>query len=378
METELKPVGDRELWIAYRVGSDWQLPILCDPYSEDGPLPTHYAIRPAISLLAEPHAALEAHMRKHDLAGSKNYWVIPKDSLDRLARKAPGITPAYYYRWSGESSETAESKETESLTQETLPAYEFLRYVANKSAIEFSVVKLVWVECQRHAVDWLINKQKPLRFSFMNIFPVPLRTNWKEIMLARHPQCAPIFRKPEEERLPLLHKTGFIEDLGAADLAAVDGKRRFFYWTLECSPTEYWTQCVREAESTRRGVRGDTRYTTYYEGRLKESLPNLLVIFGRWLRQMCIPVGRVGESAVSGHPILLPARKVGVLPKRRDDDMAPLMVSDNEVALKPGKHDRLEEKITRMLSLPSVSPGAEDVRGHEEWDEVGEPGDGPD
>lgn len=375
MSAELLPIGDRELHVVYDAERGWQLPVYADPYSSDGTHLTHYAIRAAMGLLAGPHADLENTLRKHDLAGQRNYWVIEQEIFLGLSRKAPGITPAYYYKWDGVSA-AAPKLDTEEIREDKLPAYEFLQHVAKQSSLDFAVIKLVWLECQRLAVDWLLNKQKPIRFSFMTIHPVPYRANWKEIQLAKHPHCAPTFKKPEHERQAELVQMGFLEDLGSTDLCAIDGRRKFFYWGLECVPTAYWKQCVREAESTRLGVKGPTAYTRYYEGRLKEHLPAILLCFAEWLRQMALPVGRVGESAHGGSQVLLPARKNALLPAKSERHEVRLMVSDSPVALKQGKFCAVEEKAARLLQMPPVPQGTEDLRGCDLAEDMDEPGDG--
>lgn len=373
MSNELFPIADRELWVLAGRDKDYRLPILCDPYSADGINVTHYAIRPGFQMLAGPYAELEARLRKHDLSAARHYWVVEKHVLEQEGTKAPGITPSYYYRWEGETKAPRKEPQNEEVMEQDVPAWDFLKYVAKKSALDFATVKVVWMECQRLAVDWLLNKEKPLKFTFMTIYPLPLRVNWKEIMLAKHPSSPFVFRRTnEQKREALLLETGFTQDLGSVDLTAVDGARKFFYWSLECVPTDYWKKCVMEVETTRRGVRGPVNYARYYEARLRNHLEHIMVAYKAWLRQMALPIGKLGESVVTGDPVLLPSRKNKVLPGRIPRTETRLMVSDKEIEIRPGKHDNLAQEAKKLLQMPGVPPGASDMWGGGEREDVDE------
>lgn len=359
---EIKPISDRELWVVKNTELGWSIPVYCDPYTSDGLTLTHYAVRPAIALLAGPHHELELRLRKYDLSGSKNHWVIEAQHLPLLAEKAPGITPAFYLRWNGVANK-AMLTGIEELPESKVSAWEFLEYIATKSALDFGTLKIVWAEIQRHAPDWLLNKQLPLYFGFCTIYALPMRVNWKEVILGKHIKIAPVFSKPEAERNAILQECGFIEDLGSSDMLAMSKNFRYFKWSLECLPTDYWHQCVRETESVRLGVKGPVRYARHYEERLRKALPQILHSFATWIKQMAQPVARLGKSHMHGYAVLLPCRREHwMLARRRNPATKSLVLQDVEVALKPGTSNFLPKTAESLLSLPDIPSEHEDVR----------------
>lgn len=358
---ELQPVGDRELHVVS--GEAFSIPIFCDPYSTSGGPITHYVIRPAIELLMAPHLALTQILVQYDLAQEKRFWVIEAASLPIIATKAPGITPSAYYRWEGEHDVKDPQLLGVELDAPKLEGEDFLKFVATRSGMDIKLLRVFWSEWQKAAVEWFINKQQPLKLTFATLRPIPYRINWKEMLLIKHPRCASFFLSWTQERRDIaLTETGFIDDLGSAEMAAVD-KKRFFYWTLELTANDYWMEAVREAELTRLGTRGPRTYAKYYEARLKKHLPDILEAFTGWLRQMAISVGTVGEGTFSGGAVLLPERKNGVvLPRAGRPDGLHFMVSDGEISLKQGKRPALEKKTQKLLSLPRVQQQVQDVR----------------
>lgn len=372
--TELQPVGDRELHIV--ADESWSIPIFCDPYSMSGGPVTHYIVRPAIELLMAPHSALTQRLLQYDMADEKRYWVIDAASLPIVATKAPGVTPAFYYRWEGEHDVKDPQLLGVELDAPKMEGEDFLKFVAARSGLDLKLIKVFWSEWQKAAVEWFINKQQPLKLTFATLRPIPYRINWKEMLLIKHPKCAPFFLSWTQERRDIaLTETGFIDDLGSAEMAAVD-KKRFFYWTLEFTANDYWLDAVREAELTRLGTRGPRTYAKYYEARLKKHLPDILEAFTGWLRQMAIPVGTVGEGTFSGGAVLLPERKNGVmLPRTAQATHVHRMVSDGEISLKPGKQPALEKKTQKLLSVPRVQQQVQDVRNTGPAGLLGKPGD---
>lgn len=374
MSSELVPIADRELWVVVEKGKDFQLPVYCDPYSSNGNTCTHYVVRPAIDLLAEPHAELEAQLRKHDVAGTRSYWVIEREVLPNVAKKAPGITPAYYFRW--KNTEVPQIQlDGEQLPDKPNAANSFLEFVAKRSAINFSTIRVVWSEIERLALDWLLDKQQPLYFNFMHIYPVPYRVNWKEIMLAKHPGSVALFRKAElEERDALLASCGFIQDLASTDMLAMH-RRHCFQWTLECVPTDRWRKQSVEVELTRLGIKGAARYASYYEGRLRYHLAHILTIYKAWLGQMAHPVGKLGESRISGKPVLMLSNRGTLLPGRGSRFATSLKVESGELALKDGKRDQMAKEATRLLEMSDLPADIEDMWGGDEPAGVGESAD---
>lgn len=358
--SEVVQFGPRELWLVSE--GAWTLPVYCDPYTDNGHDHTHWAVRPAVSLLASPFAELSRIFAPQNLGTSSTYWIIAVGQLEKSAKRAQGCMPRDYLRWEGEShGKEMGDKETIGVNDKE---NEFLNFCCDRSSIDRPLGRYIWKAIKDGMMHWLINNQKPINFELFTIHPMPFRANWKEIMLARHPACPRIFKKKKALWRDGLVKCDFLQDLGSSDLMAVRSNKSFA-WSLEIQPHKLLLDQWEEAESDRMTTKRPVKYAKYYESCLRRRLDDILDVFSTWIQQIQLSVGAVRESPVSCSPIIVPvSRRRRVLPKwHRPHEVTFQPAHDYPVLRQGHRYPRgMGKKIKDMLSLPDIQPGTEDVR----------------
>jgi hypothetical protein len=373
---EIVQYGFRELWLV----SDgaWTLPVHCDPYSSDARTVTHWCVRPAQQLLSAPFEELRRRFGPCNLSTSRTSWYVTDEDLRRIATKATGCDASQYLKWDKQTTE--ESAETVGIEEVAAPSRveeKFLNFMFKRSAIDPKLGRFFWGALKESMLHWLINIQKPIDFELFKLHPIPYRANWKEIMLAKYPACANIFRKPHNTWHDKLVESGFMQDLGSSDLVALDAHSKSMYWTLEIEPKSLWLKTMHESEVARMASKRPGNYLRYYESCIRNRLDDVLKTFAAWIVQIRKPVGRLCESPVSGAPILLPIRKRNsVLPAWHRPDSVSFQPFDG-VCIKQGQGQRksLEKKAKEMLAMSNILQRTDDVRGLPEPGDVGEPAD---
>lgn len=367
---QIAEFDDKQLWLVEEPG--WCLPVYATPYTSDGMNHTHWVIRPAKQLLAAPHSKLQDRFHRDNLGKSHTSWVVEADVLPKLARKAPGVTPEFYLKWEDGSGKN-ESVEVEEIIASD-EGDTFINFVCSRSAIDLRLARYFWRELKAGLLEWLIQKQKSVDFELFELHPVPYRSNWKEIMLARHPLSPKYFAGNTDEIDERLVRTGFVSDLGSADLASMKRHPTIFRWTLEVEPKPLWLQSMEEAESARSEAKRPVAYAKYYESALRRGLRRFVRLYRAYIKEVCHAVGTISESAAFGEPVLVPrAKRTEVLARRTGGNAVNFQPSCSFPVLKKGpeKPVPLEKKIKEMRALHHLRPEIEDVRDGDEQAEVG-------
>lgn len=370
---EIVPFGFRELHLVQH--DNWTIPIYADPFSSDARTVTHWCIKPTRQLLSAPFEELSRRFAPHNMSTAKTHWYVDKDVLSKYATKATGCDPDQYMSWNNETQNTKESVGIEEVQGPSKVEEKFMNFMFKRSAIDPKLGRYFWAALKEAMQHWLIQVQRPIDFELFEIQPVPYRANWKEIMLAKHPACASIFRKPKETWRDHLVASGFMQDLGSSDLVAIDSHDKSIAWTLEIQPKPLWTKSMEDAELQRMAAKKPANYLRYYESCIRKRLDDTLETFGSWIREIRRPVAKLCESPVTGAQVLQPIHKYNrVLPAWHRPDSVSFEPCDGP-RIKQGQsiERTLSKSAKKLLQVPHLLQRAEDMRRLSESGDVDKP-----
>lgn len=247
----------------------------------------------------------------------------------------------------------------------------FIEFVCQRHRLERPIALYVWRAIKESMAFWFKNQQKPVDFEYFVIHPMPYRVNWKEIMLARHPDCVGHFLKPRKEWLEALNSSGFIQDLGNEALIALEWPG-IVVWGLEVRLHNHMVKEFIDGELERyQASKRAEEYTQYYEGCVSRRLDDILETYHTWLLQIHAPVATVRKRDEDSHPVFVPKKDNGELHPRwnwpRGLDGKPVTWDRNPREINKRRRRRirinLPRKIKEMQALPNLSTPGEDLRG---------------
>lgn len=358
---EVVQFGPRELRVVR--DKDWCLPVYCDPYTNDARTVTHWMVRPAIELLADPFMELSRRFGPFNMCESTTFWVVLAEHMEKYAEKVTGCMPKDYISWPQEGY----GKESKEMGIELIQEGEdgFLKFCLNRACIDLPLGKYVWRAIKEGMQHWLINYQKPIEFEIFTLFPLPYRHNWKEIQLSKFPGSYKTIKKSRGRWMDELQRTGFIQELGSTDLISMN-KDKTFNWTLEIMPTKLWRDSVRDAEKQRLATKKRIKYANYYESCLHKRLNDIISAFGAWVREGTNPVAVLRESLSSSGFVLEPvSKKKSVSPNRYRPPTTPFQIGGTGLGLVQGQQrggNNLPKALKQMHDLSSVSHTVRDLR----------------
>lgn len=310
----LTSFGDRELRIVKLTLPEGEavLPVFVVYYRADK---KEFAkIAPAVGLYPEQATRLEYHFGTVNEWKKRDQFLIQRKHLSKLTETVSGITPAYYYRWPGKDQPMPSTERLKVNGEEIQPipddAEDFLEYVHLKRGIDRNVLRLAWAAVSKEAASWLLKKKKPINLGFVNIFAVPYRANWKEILLARFPNAL-WWMKHNVNREGVfknnLAHAEFQAELTSLTMMAIHGRDHYIHWTMEAVPSESWESDVADMEMERKSG-GNTSYVRFYEKTISDMVPKILQIFSAYIGKVARSFPAIKSGAVDGSKKLCPYR----------------------------------------------------------------------
>lgn len=367
-ELQVYPKGDRELWlISFEA---WTIPIFCDPHCTQSKREQFwlFLVQSAVILNAPQFEALSGIIGPHAAAKhGGNQWWIPKDALPNLAKKAPGITPEYYFRWmekeKEESTEAKVIKKPE--VDESENATAFMQFMCRNSVIfDLPTVKTFMRFFRNQAVVWLLSEKRELDLGFCKLIALPLRSNWKQILLAKHPYIAPLILRKEhwQELKDRLMDLGFEQKVFDADCLALHPKHHHIYWTLECAPSETWTKAVEASEYQKVTHVDQGRYTNNVLASIQLRYYRIVQFLRAYMQEISRPTGKVGTHPETGNQIVRAAQgsprleQVALVGSR-----APVAIS-NAPRFEGADPPKVAGKVKELQAVSMVLQESGDVR----------------
>lgn len=388
--TELHGYGDRELWYAEGRDGSWKFPLWVQ-WRENAQTGQHYAfIVVALCPYYKQGLILKALFELHDIIDKPNKWLIRKEMVEALLKKAPGITPQNYYLWSGEEAKPME------FTRMTMPEVKqpdwlrtkfgrdsmLVKMVADECGLQTSVVKIVLDGLSRAAVELMIGRRTPVDLGFCKLVAVPFRANWKEIVCYKLRKLG-LLKALGEESAEAIKELKIPETLCSAQNIAVrrgtfrDSRRIDF--TIEAVPSKEFEKAVSKRECKRSAL-GRTSYVASYEKAVEGLYDEILDILRSYLKKVHLPFARISESRNTGGLRFI--ETVGVRARAHGVNLRNLPV--HIIPPVHGFSALAEESDRRLVYIPAaevpevpvLSQGAENLRQPEERRGVEELGDG--
>lgn len=242
-------------------------------------------------------------------------WLIRPTILESLARKCPGVTPAYYLKWPGlvkapvsPSGEMAESGEIEDIEASDEP---FIRYACAEAG-ETDIQKVRWVYsliCSK-AVRWMLEKRRPLRLGFATLYALPYRANWKPILHSQREDIVSVFRNNRRNTKAVLEATGFNELLYSTDMLEMN--ENTFGWSIDAIVEKPWEKAVAQVErDCLKAAKTPVKYLMRWSRLVNNHYDQIIACFSAWVTKASRPVGSIDTSLPKAAWILSAKRKRG-------------------------------------------------------------------
>jgi len=229
---------------------------------------------------------------------------------------------------------------------------DFVKYVARRVGGKASVFQTVWTAMIQEAPAYLLDEKKPINLGFGELYALPYRANWREIMQAKFPRLALALKKtPRELVPPFLINTGWDAELFNSDLVEMKGKDKHHGWCVIFAPNEQWFKIVRAYERDQRAALGATKYATRFTKLVRKLSNRILKYFLNHVTQTSIPAAAVRHSPRSGGDYLVPH-----IPKGRVRPTAPEVGATYVVGDLPRKEAEEREEGALYGSFKEVPP----------------------
>lgn len=356
---------DFELWVVR--GPYWCLPIHAVPCD------TVYRIHAAVPLLNIQTSALRKQLLDHGaIENEEELYMEP----ERLCKTAKPVT------WTFETEEhlvdwRVRSKERVKVAhwQEDQEFYDALAMATGeKTATE---AKARWQLTCRHIAHWLANRKRPIHFGFVSLYPVPVRPNWKTLVLqrvvqwwkAREGMVAPVKWVPGN-----LEK--FIED---PRLFCVSRKSKLLLWHVDVVHHRKWWEITLKVErETRRRLRGG--YWVNVIRLFKAMSDQLKYVYTKFSKEADHPFPVISKSVWDSSGIPRKGRgprqlggEVQNLPNPKSHVYQPCV---GEIRREPGVRLSVEDEDALMSQVPDLCAGKTIVRKTRGDDDRPEDGEG--
>lgn len=360
MSLTFHATGDLELWHT-RVGP-WQVPMYCMPVLADD---VHKAwhLTKAVTAPLTAQTALRNELDGCATWHSKDGWVVMDSVFRAMFRKAEGVTPSYYLRKEGcqvnlrQVEIEALTEEFEATTKPPEPKVDFVEdLVAKTSVASPQLIKAIYNAICNHMAYWLLIEGKPIDFGWFKLHAFPVRANWKQIVLARHPAIVDASMEvDEEERVGQLMEAGVMGTLQETTLVGLrgrDGEKRVS-WTIEVEPTSSWDQYCDALEIHRLNDSNGNSYPSWWGSAWHAMRRQAIGCLLRFVSQTTLPAATLGEGGSRSRSGFVEHIPKGSVRPADVDDVAVRVVSTqsaSQVRLPDGR----EAGILKVGSMPKM------------------------
>ena len=315
----------------------------------------------ATELLHEPYMALMTHL---SLTGkfSAGRYVLYDDraAWDQRLDKAPGVTPEYYFTWKEEKKAQkrfAFGPIADEAVELPPPVDEaFLReVVARTQIVSLASVKVIWSAIIQTAMQWLINRNKPINLGFATVYASPYRVNWKAILLGAFPKIWGALSKhgrPQMEKA--LIDAGFMDALYWKELMEIKRPNHTCGWNLELVPNKLWNEATDRVENLRI-AQGQEAYAKFVAKSIQRNLLLSVAAFRAYVARSIAPSAKFSSLAADGQQILIPwTPKGGVSPRSAKSGSSVICADSVLDAQRPRFTTAFPEQIDDVCKLPDA------------------------
>jgi len=308
----LRPVGDVELWYLDADDYTWRLPLHVEWKMDDATSKVYGLVLPGTCFYHLQSLSVHAILGRHSLEERTDRWLLPRDTVEALLRKAPGIHAGFYYDWPDKTHPPIHSAHGISVAVRKPTAAQcdsFAAYVSSQHGLPADVVNVVLAAVAQSAPEWMLKHRKVIDLGFVRLLALPFRSNWKEIVMFKGKTTGLLeaLLSHRRERMQRLLAMRLPATLCSPQNIALRGgsKNTFLDHTIEATTTSDFDKAV-EAMEDERLERGDyvTQYAKTVE-RLYESIVQCLVHHAQKTQAAW---AAVRKSSDGGGPTFVPSK----------------------------------------------------------------------
>lgn len=229
---------------------------------------------------------------------------------------------------------------------------DFVNYVARRVGGKSSVFQTMWAAMLQEAPSYLLDEKKPINLGFGELYALPYRANWREIMHAKFPRLIQSLRKtPSALKQPFLINIGWDSELFNSDLVEMKDGDKHHGWCVMFAPNEQWFKIVRAYEKDQRASLGARKYTQRFTRLVRRFTNRVLKYFLNHATQTSISAAAVRHGSGTSGDYLVPHT-----PKGRVRPTAPEIGPTFIVSGDPGKEAEEREEGALYGSFKEVPP----------------------
>lgn len=287
---------DDELWVLRSAG--WSLPILVRWKDKIAGI----SIGAGIPLLNIQRAAAQEFLKECG-AGAEGgrYWMARERFLLVAVRAQEGIQPEDCVEWSGGMFRGKVGNIG------LKPGHEFIEDYCKHGMVSDPIkAAIIWQSFIKHALHWLVNKQKPLDIGFATLLALPLRVNWKDILLAQeapgtikgHRLISDIFPMFDAKRKTCRDDVWRLVRFFYPEMISYCIERKHIYWSLDITPKRAFWRATLALEQTRRKISEPNKggYFQAVVDTIKRVLPHAIISYQNFARQTVFACVEIRKS----------------------------------------------------------------------------------
>lgn len=315
----------------------------------------------ALPLLAKQQEAVDAVLAKF-ATPAKGMWEVRKIALERFATLSAGGDPQTFFSWERPRlvRQSQVAKEERKEITEFLDALYQAGVGKSREEVEYW-----WLQFCNHALDWLLNKEKPVDMYFLRLHNCPYRQNWRQAILSRFQKVGKLLAHSRgKDREFYAVRSGVTDELLCLDLLAMHRTDGICYRHVEVEHRPRWWKAVLRVERERMVRLGYIGYASYFMASVRRRLATTIGIYVDWLAAIARPSAADVESGRQGEFRLVPNVPPSDLPHHwAKSEPVPIVVPNSlPKYLPPSKPADLYPAHEMLPKVPAVQPPTQDVR----------------
>lgn len=255
----------------------------------------------------------------------------------------------------------------------------WLRYCSvHSAALPYNQMRVMWPEIKRVMLRRLTYERETLDFGFCRLVPVPLRANWREIIVEKMPKVRWLFRYHFCRRQRQSKVDKFLAGLGLGELlrhpevvavqSAFVGESRaldrpVLGWRLEVVESRVWRVFSQEVEVKKRKILTPRQYLQRWKRRAEEIYEDAKVLLLEDLgqaRQACADANKIGQNCDGELVPRFPRKRVRMVLDPTEPTHIGLRARRSDRPKKPGVVPPADKNMPEMRD---VLPAHADMRG---------------
>lgn len=220
-------------------------------------------------------------------------------------------------------------------------------------------VEAWWQHFCNHALDWLLNKEKPVDMYFLKLHPTPLRRNWDYKAWSYFRRYKEIPKHPTPSDL-LANKAAANAFRSARWLAVMPGRICERHVMIE--HTRMWWALMKKVEETRLKVLKVNSYAQAVLDSLARGVGAAARVYSEWAIHSAHSQGYNLSSGVHGLPRIIQALQPGKCGAKGNRILWSAKIQRKREAIARHRARRVSRPNEKLPAMPAVQPEAENVR----------------